>query len=346
MAFLDNSGDIILDAVLTDTGRFRLARGDGSFKIAKFALGDEEINYGSFNATHPSGSAYYDIEILQTPVLEAFTNNMSSMKSKLMTMANNNLLYLPVLKINDSANRAPLIPQAASADPAVNPGGYVVLCDDDTVKKWKGENIHTGNKKISDWNGVMNGVSNVGTNYNKPAADEASGGGFIRIDQGLNTTEISGDFKLDPELQETRFIIEMDNRLAKLNFPKSNKLAAPAFIDDDNIATYYVSKNSETQDFIKSCVQGTAGGTEEDDAPFEVITGPRGNNITFNLQASTELASSTYLFTQLGSTSDFGADGGTGGTPVVHYYVDSTIRVIGATTGARIDIPVRFIKVK
>ena len=36
MAFLDNSGDIILDAVFTDTGRFRLARGDGSFKITTF----------------------------------------------------------------------------------------------------------------------------------------------------------------------------------------------------------------------------------------------------------------------------------------------------------------------
>ena len=36
MAFLDNSGDIILDAVLTDTGRFRMARGD--FRISKFAL--------------------------------------------------------------------------------------------------------------------------------------------------------------------------------------------------------------------------------------------------------------------------------------------------------------------
>ena len=35
MAFLDNSGDIILDAVLTDTGRFRMARGD--FRISKFA---------------------------------------------------------------------------------------------------------------------------------------------------------------------------------------------------------------------------------------------------------------------------------------------------------------------
>ena len=33
MAFLDNSGDIILDAVLTDTGRKLLARGDGSFEV-------------------------------------------------------------------------------------------------------------------------------------------------------------------------------------------------------------------------------------------------------------------------------------------------------------------------
>ena len=74
MAFLDNSGDIILDAVLTDTGRRRLARGDGTFKVAKFALGDDEINYRLFNAGHASGSAYFDLEVLQTPVLEAFTD--------------------------------------------------------------------------------------------------------------------------------------------------------------------------------------------------------------------------------------------------------------------------------
>ena len=47
MAFLDNSGDIILDAVLTDTGRMRLAKGDGSFRIAKFAPFDDEIDYST-----------------------------------------------------------------------------------------------------------------------------------------------------------------------------------------------------------------------------------------------------------------------------------------------------------
>ena len=39
MAFLDNSGDIILDAVLTELGRKRMA--DGDFNITQFAFGDD-----------------------------------------------------------------------------------------------------------------------------------------------------------------------------------------------------------------------------------------------------------------------------------------------------------------
>ena len=62
MAFLDNSGDIIIDAVLTDTGRYRLAKGDGSFKISKFALGDDEVDYALFDVTASSGEQ--DLEIM------------------------------------------------------------------------------------------------------------------------------------------------------------------------------------------------------------------------------------------------------------------------------------------
>ena len=79
MAFLKNDGDIIMDAVLTDTGRMRLAKGDGSFKIVKFACGDDEIDYSLYDKNHASGSPYYDVEILSTPILEAFTNNTSTM---------------------------------------------------------------------------------------------------------------------------------------------------------------------------------------------------------------------------------------------------------------------------
>ena len=132
MGFLDNSGDIILDAVLTDTGRFRLAKGDGSFKITKFALGDDEINYSQYDKNNASGSAYYDLTIMQTPVLEAFTNNASSMKSRLMSMARNNLLYLPIIKINtqsgeneryaDNNSFLVAVDQTTETDVALNDG--------------------------------------------------------------------------------------------------------------------------------------------------------------------------------------------------------------------------------
>ena len=100
MAFLNNSGDIILDAVLTDLGRKRLSQGDGSFEISQFALGDDEIDYSQYNLT--TGSAYQDLDILQTPILEAITDNIASMKSKLVTYSDTSLLYLPIEKLQTS----------------------------------------------------------------------------------------------------------------------------------------------------------------------------------------------------------------------------------------------------
>ena len=100
MAFLNNSGDIILDAVLTDLGRKRLSQGDGTFKISQFALGDDEIDYGQYNLS--TGSAYQDLDILQTPILEAITDNVASIKSKLVTYSRTDLLYLPVVELNQA----------------------------------------------------------------------------------------------------------------------------------------------------------------------------------------------------------------------------------------------------
>ena len=104
MAFLDNSGDIILDAVLTDIGRKRMA--DGNFTIETFALGDDEIDYSLFNADHASGSAYYDLEILQSPIMEAATKQASSIKYGLMSIERTDILYMPTMKINQKISEA------------------------------------------------------------------------------------------------------------------------------------------------------------------------------------------------------------------------------------------------
>ena len=218
MAFLDNSGDIIIDAVLTDTGRFRLAKGDGSFKIEKFALSDDEIDYGLFikNAT---GSAVVHIE--ETPILEAFTNNASSMKSKLITVPRDNILYMPVLMANDNG-----------ANESLHTGlsQYVVAVDETTEKL-----TNSKTNKFLHGENTKTGLS-------------------IRLDQGINNSAISPKYLIESDLLETQYIIEVDNRLGKIVSTKGTG-ARIAYVDDDNIASYiltlgtdksFVSENTST----------------------------------------------------------------------------------------------------
>tara|TARA_Y100000034_G_scaffold136888_1_gene216719 strand:+ start:10348 stop:11391 length:1044 start_codon:yes stop_codon:yes gene_type:complete len=346
MAFLDNSGDIILDAVLTDTGRMRLARGDGSFRIAKFAFGDDEINYELFrngnhpSGVHPSGSAYYDIEILQTPVLEAFTNNASMLKNKLLSIPKNNLLYLPMLLFNEKRDTQ------TEKNALLNM--FVVLVDQDTQDDFT---TIGGAGNIYNTAGVINGFQTT---------PSEKGQNYIRLDQGLHTTEVSSRFAIPGDLVETSYLVEIDNRFGSIVSRNGNP-AAPSFIDDDNIATYHFVQGQDAA-FVSPIEThvplGESGGEQQ------VIAGPRGTFFQFKVQASLELNSSTYLFTKLGSTvlsTALGADVELGAnktgkdlagavasapSPAALHYLDTNIRVVGATTGYSMDVPVRFIKKK
>ena len=304
MAFLDNSGDIILDAVLTDTGRMRLAKGDGSFNITKFALGDDEINYGLYDKNHPSGSAYFDIEILQTPVLEAFTNNASTMKSKLLSISRTNLLYLPEVRNNSTDGIA-----VNSSNNTVS-----VAVDDSTVTALLDSNSNL-------LAGIINGVE---------LAKNATDNRRLLFDQGMVSDALgkTGDVSLDADLVETQYIVEIDNRLARLYDP-SGLQATPSFIDDDNIASYYLSLTTNTAYFSNSTLDESS-----------VLSGPAGYRLSLLVGASTNVNSSTYLFTQLGSTSTI--DPGSGAVSL--YHIDTTIRITGATTGFKVEIPIRLLK--
>ena len=330
MAFLDNIGDIILDAVLTDTGRMRLAKGDGSFKISKFALADDEIDYTNFNKAHSSGSAYYDLEVLQTPVLEAFTNNTSAMKSKLLSVSRTNLLYLPVIKLNlkspGGVGSSGKSGQYSLGSPALNM--HTVLSDNDTNDKFSA-GFAGGAQE-----GALQGYVKEGVTQN---------GNYIRIDQGLDTNEIAPKFRLDPDLMETQYILEIDNRLGKIAAAEGalSNLANVSFIDDDNIASYYLSEGTNPMYVKMNNV------TETSDAA-QTIRGPRGTFLQFRIMASIDLQNSYYLFEQLG-TKKSAADSATiygitnpGGNGVHH--IDTTVRITGATTGYRIDIPIRFVR--
>lgn len=97
MAYLDNNV-LTVNAVLTKKGREILAK-TGGLNITAFALADDEIDYTQFNPNHPMGSAYYDIAIRNTPVMEPITDESQLMKYKLVTL-NDGVTAVPTINLN------------------------------------------------------------------------------------------------------------------------------------------------------------------------------------------------------------------------------------------------------
>jgi len=88
MGYLNNTTRV-LDAILTKKGREILSSGGsggiGSFEVTKFALGDDEIDYGLWDTTHTQGSTYYGAVLDNLPALEPFNDPSEIMKYKLVT---------------------------------------------------------------------------------------------------------------------------------------------------------------------------------------------------------------------------------------------------------------------
>lgn len=299
MAFLDNSGDIILDAVLTDTGRYKLAKGDGSFRIAKFALGDDEIDYSLYD--NAQDSARVDLEILSTPILEAFTDNAVALKSKLMSIPRNELLFLPILKLFETG---------ASKRASVNDAKVFCVCaDEETQKEFAGNET-----------GIL------------PSTQTAENfSAEIVVDQGLDTTAIAATQRIDSDLRETQYIIEIDSRLGTIISSDGSDIDV-SYVDDDKIASYYLSTTNSN--FIENITSQDNGASS--------ISGPRGTRLKFKLKPSMGLQYSDFLFQQLGNNIEMNIN--SSGNKDLNY-IDTNVRITGATTGYRLDLPVRFLKI-
>lgn len=307
MSFIDYSGQVILDIALTDEGRARLARADGSFRFAKFAVGDTPINYALYNPADSRGEAYYDADILATPVFEALTDNAIAMSSKLISINKTNLLYLPVLELNT----------VASNDANVHPhlGMHVVCVDEDTELEFLGVQASLG---------FMGGVSLTGA--------------YCRLDQGLDTVEISPATVIDAELLETQYLIEIDNRFGGI-VDTTGVQASPNSVDDDNIAGYFLTLGANPKYISKNTVTIATN--------TQVIRGSRGTILTFRIKASIDLNSTTALFARLGTSTTTDADFyGTHGplVPIAYSFIDAIVKVTGGTLGGTVNVPVRFVK--
>jgi len=101
MGFLDNT-TITVDAILTKKGRELLARGQNEFRISKFALADDEIDYNLYDTSHPNGSNFYGAVIENMPSLEAFVDENQLMRYKLTTLPKETA-KLPILELPNSS---------------------------------------------------------------------------------------------------------------------------------------------------------------------------------------------------------------------------------------------------
>lgn len=107
MGYLDKS-TITVDAILTNRGRELLSQGTGvgNFQITKFAVSDDEVDYGLYNTAHPLGSNYYGAVIENMPVLEATPDETQIMRYKLVTVTDSDLttnVIIPQLQIKGTS---------------------------------------------------------------------------------------------------------------------------------------------------------------------------------------------------------------------------------------------------
>ena len=340
MAFLDNSGDIILDAVLTDEGRRRLAMGDGSFRITKFALADDEIDYSLYVPLTSSG--YEDTRILQLPVFEAFTNNVTSLKNKLLTYDNQSLLYLPVVKANNK-----VVPFVNTTTGPV--GGYYVAVDQPTFTQIN--NLDEAAAASNGYRYAFEGAS--------PANSR------LVFDQGLDTADLSLALLTGPnapqastELLETGYLVEVDNRLLQLTTTfgeDAGSTADPSFIDDDNVATYFFALNPDSQ-YFASQAGGEGGGraspafqitrdgngarTQDSVIGPTTTTGRLGSRLIFGLKSTLGVQNTQTLFDRLGGTVSVSV----GGVATTFSSINTVIRVTGFATGFRVEVPLQLLK--
>tara|TARA_R110002012_G_scaffold321227_1_gene548240 strand:- start:1447 stop:2397 length:951 start_codon:yes stop_codon:yes gene_type:complete len=314
MAFLDNSGDIILDAVLTDLGRKKLSQ--GNFKVTKFALGDDEIDYGLYDRTNPTGSAYYGLTIQALPVQQALTNGAASLKSKLFTLVNEpeKLLYLPEVKLDDHNGAQRALSTGRNA--------YTVLSNEDThtnLTVTLGQDVKPG---------FIYGIS----------ATEAMNSLQIRTPLGINNGNAGArDTDLNSVLDSRDgYSIVVDGRFLEvaINNPDGSATTATAspstnvFSGNDNLIVYNIT-DADTGAFDRRIPNKN------------VFEGPSTNNVlNFSLVFSSTV-DIDFLFSNYKTSSVTSYAG------VTSFNVDviaTDVQVVALSTGVSLTIPVEIVR--
>ncbi len=324
-SFLDNSGDIVLDAVLTKLGRKKLS--EGSFRIAKFAFGDDEIDYADYDINNPSGSAYYDLEILQTPIFQGNTANSADLRFKLTTNANNNLLYMPQLKQNIKITTESVY---------LYNGQLYVAVNGETKTKLDNQ---------------------IGTSYSLESG-ASTGLGYL-FEAGLDTTSLvataaNRQLITAQNMMDSSFDIQVDTRfIAGVMGPRGGTFTNTY----NSVTTTFAALRPATTaasaaglanytTFPIGTIPNTIyyyGTSTTPDTSYSAIAGPRAVVSKLNFSVVPGLNTRSSSGTRSPLWAKHGAINQTLGSLTIDR-LDTTVYIIGNRSGASIQLPVRLVR--
>lgn len=131
-----NKQTVTVDAILTKKGRQLLAQGRNAFNITKFAVADDEIDYGLYNPAHPLGSEYYGSVIENMPIIEASPDETQNLRYKLVTLTRGSgvnvipQIALGGIKVDDGleldANEVSVVIVPSTTNDLDNTDGYTL----------------------------------------------------------------------------------------------------------------------------------------------------------------------------------------------------------------------------
>ncbi len=354
MAFTKTSDSIIIKATLTEKGKKLLSR--GKFKIAKFTLGDDEVDYRLFNASYRDEEDYTPglTKTLQFEALKDTSKNiqfgLNSYDAGILYLTNDEINfiepyfhayieYLPALKVNNSL----------SYSPTKRNDRYYVSVNDETTKI-----INDG---ITSFKFLQTNNLDI-TKIIVESGIDNSGGGPDRL---IPTLENRNQLILKKFLLDKDYLILADNRFVSTVAGIKKTSRFENFASGEAIINFHTAQESiaislenEFEYFATYPVPTipnliathTLAVTDATPTQYSALDGPRGSIAALNILVDNQLKVNSTgerddRFTQFGTLNNITFSE----LPTRKFdYIDTTIYVMGATTNSRVQIPIRIIR--
>ena len=368
MAFINTSDSILIRATLTDEGKKLLARGE--FKVAKFALGDDEFNYSLIDPDKIGGEdvgagvayapASDNLKILECGKnkhkniqfgLNSFDNGVVYLDAEEITFNPNHahIMYLPRVLPNNKLSNTPTITGSMTYI-SVNDETSQILSDIENLRF-----LRSGDYDACKL--VVESGMDFGT-QRKLATD-----GDAEVVNQFATRKGRENLILRKFLLDSDFYVYADNRFITgftgmhkdsefKNF-KSGEVIIK-FLSIDNV--FPISIESEFENYATYILSGIPNllyefDTELDDSEliskdYSVLNGPRGSILACNPKINqqmkiTSTGTRDFRFTEFGKTDQIVFSE----LPTKTFdYIDTSIYFVGATSNSRLTIPVRIVR--